>query len=161
MTFKILVCAIFASCLLFLSCTKDIGQSPTVTEYLDYRLDGINYHFDPVADTITVSSYLSFPANGSVMMYISCARWNPTPPGGLILTCQAPNPNAGTYPSSQPGVVWNGVTGITIPQNAIQVTLTSFAANMGEYFEGSFTGSFIDQGITHTLSGSFYVKRNH
>jgi hypothetical protein len=160
MKLKIFVCALLSTWVFFSNCKKDNVQSPTVQEYLDYRLDGINYHFEPIADTITATKQLYFPNDGSVLMYISCARWNLTPPGGLILTCHAPSVAAGTYPSSQPCVVWNGVSGLTIPPNAIQVTLSSFGANVGDYFEGTFTGTFNDQGITHTLNGSFYVKRN-
>ena len=156
--FTVLLIGIF-----FCTCRKETTTPrQTNQEYFDYTLDGISYHFEPIVDTLTVTSQLTSPPSGTpIRMYIVCMRWNQTSPGGITLTCVSPGAIPGTYPSSEPGAVWNGIAGFTIPQNAVQVSLNSYAANRGEFFKGTFIGSFIDQGTTHTLSGSFNVKRNY
>ena len=40
------------------------------------------------------------------------------------------------------------------------VTFTSFANIVGEFYEGSFNGSYTDNGATHTISTTFKVRRS-
>jgi hypothetical protein len=146
--------------LLLCQCKKNDPntQHTTAQEYFDFNLDGSAYHFNPVDDTLTVTHRLIAGTNVT-QMYISCFRRPSSTPshGVIILTCAQPNPVTGTYPSSLPCEV----NAMRIPETTVQVTQTSFAANIGDYFEGTFSGTFTDAGNTHNISGAFSVKQNY
>jgi hypothetical protein len=143
-------------CILFTQCTKNEPQVITEDEFFDYTLDGAAYHFTPAVDTFTVTAQPLFGTSISIM-YVSCFRRLAGIPGYIILTCAQSNAIPGSYPSSLPCEV----NAMGISQNSIQVIQTSYASTVGEYFEGTFSGSFTTTGITHTISGSFRAKRNY
>ncbi|MBA2744805.1 MAG: hypothetical protein H0U44_01145 [Flavisolibacter sp.] len=61
----------------------------------------------------------------------------------------------GTYPLTQ---IW--VNGKTATHPPISVTITSFPTAIGQFYEGSFSGSFTDaQNVTHTVSCQFRIRK--
>lgn len=150
------LCTLLICIAAFTSCSKHEARTQTAQEYIDYTLDGTSFHLDTVNDTLTVSNYISFGTTNTVS-YISGFRRTTGPVGYIILTCIQPSPGTGTYPSSLPCEV----NAMSIPDSSLQVTVTSYANNIGDYFEGTFSGNFIDAGVTHTISGAFRAKRNY
>lgn len=154
---KITILTLMLSATLFASCKKTAEREQSLQEYLNFNLDGIDYTLNPVDDTLTVAQQNIFGTT-NIQMYISGFRRTATSPTGyMILTTQQANQTIGTYPSSQPCEV----NGMGIPSGSLQIIQSSFATSIGEYFEGTFSGSFANNGTPHTLTGSFRAKRNY
>jgi hypothetical protein len=73
----------------------------------------------------------------------------------------------GTVPLEAITVVANGVTkGASVqapPSLHINVNVTEYAATIGQFYAGNFSGNFIDtfDSTTHSISCSFRVRKNH
>lgn len=107
------------------------GQTLTVPEPDGYSIDSIGF--------ASINLYGGFGTTSYISLQFSATQ-------------------AGTYPLeyfSNPTVGLSGAAAAGIITN-----LTNFPANPGEYFIGTFSGTYLDeQGATHTVSGSYRVKR--
>jgi hypothetical protein len=68
---------------------------------------------------------------------------------------------AGVYPVNFMSVLNYNRIGLAKPFNT---TLTSFPQNIGDYYEGNFSGSFIDSSaitVTHNINCSFRIRKNN
>jgi hypothetical protein len=120
-------------------------------QYINYTLDGNSF------------SLLSSNSDSLMAMNDSLGfKWiGGYEPGNatfksITVFFTATTPTPGTYPMTS--VSMNSIsTGLL--SNTSKVILTSFAALVGQYYEGSFSGAFANG--THTFSGNFRVKRKN
>ena len=67
----------------------------------------------------------------------------------------------GIYPVNFMIVLNYNRIGLTKPFN---ITLTSFPQNIGDFYEGNFSGSFVDSSaitVTHKINCSFRIRKNN
>jgi len=117
-------------------------------EYIQYNLDGqVFTAVEPYGGLIDSMNnnqtiYLYREASGTTSM--------------ISLSFNASQP--GTYPMTYFSV--NNLGIVQAQMGNITTNLTTFAANVGDYFIGTFSGSFQDnQGGNHTITGSYRVIR--
>ncbi len=124
-------------------------------QYINYTIDSSIYY------------YINSTANDSLTAYTNSQG---VPPAGVItyimgdrigfnnIYFSATGANAvGTYPVGTLQVQSSSNLILIQPFN---VTFTSFANNVGEFYEGSFNGSYTDSGAIHTISTTFKVRRS-
>lgn len=122
------------------------------TEMIDYTLDGTTYHIGASDSTLAYSKGDSIgnTVNSTIIM------GNKTPDQIEVIlktTAQAP----GSYQLLSISVQNYRQNTIVQPLN---VNLTSFPKNAGEFYEGSFTGQFKDgSNVTHNITCTFRVRR--
>jgi hypothetical protein len=127
------------------------------TEYINYIIDGTNYSLTSPGDTLNTSRYQDSLTNEFVTN-LTGRRLNSGTVGQFFsLSFRHANHAAGVYPavSFSAANFWQNT--LVSPFN---VTITSYPATVGQFYEGSFTGSFIMSGVTHTTSGTFRVRRD-
>lgn len=116
-------------------------------EYIQYTLDGqvftVAEPYGGLIDSVSSQSiYLYSESSGTTTMISFSFNASQT----------------GTYPMTYFTV--NNLGVVQAQTGNITTNLTSFAANIGDYFIGTFSGNFQDnQGVNHTISGSYRVKR--
>jgi hypothetical protein len=127
------------------------GCGTSSAEYIDYTLDGTNYHF--AAGDSLMAYYMDSTGTARDVTYIMGAKSPNFISFNINTTAQA----AGTYALKTLSVQNYFQTTVVQPLN---VNLTSFAPSAGQFFEGSFTGQFKDgSNVTHNISCTFRVRR--
>ena len=136
---------------------NDIGNiaacGTSIDQYINYTIDGINTNLSAPADSLTA---FTFPdSSGQFISYISGVRMQS---GAVVnyINFQFKHPvqSAGTY------AVFNLSTSSfsqTTPQS-LNVTLTNYPASVGQFYEGTISGTF-NSGSTHSTSGTFRIRR--
>ena len=119
-------------------------------EYIQYTLDGQTFTAsEPYGGLID-----SMNTNQTIYLYREASGTTTI----ISLSFNASQP--GTYPMTYFSVNNLGVS--QAQMGNITTNLTTFAANVGDYFMGTFSGSFQDnQGVNHMISGSYRVKRDY
>ncbi|GAB4093180.1 carboxypeptidase-like regulatory domain-containing protein [Flaviaesturariibacter terrae] len=126
--------------------------SQSAAEYLNYTVDGGTQVSMSSSDSL---NYYSSQVQGTT-------NWN-TYIGGMTLPGTGSNHNfsmnftspaaAGTYP----------VTSFYADQqnnsSSVTTTITSWPAALGDYIQGTFTGTYVVGAATHTVSGSYRLRR--
>ena len=128
----------------------DIVVCTGLDEYIQYTLDGQLFTVaEPSAYAVD-----SFGTDLNINLY---GPFN----GTTTNISLAFNANqAGMYPMTNFSV--NNSTASLAQAGNVTTNLTTFAAAVGDYFIGTFGGSFQDnQGVNHTVSGNYRVKRDY
>lgn len=134
-----------------------IACGTSAAQFINYTLDGVSYSITSAEapDSIYGFTYQygTSTFQNTLMGYKFSLNKN------ISFAFTSGSQAAGTYPIDYINVQNYGSSAIIAPST---VTLTSFPAASGAFFEGSFTGSFRDSvNLTpvHTVSGSFKVRR--
>jgi hypothetical protein len=121
------------------------------TEFIDYTLDGTNYHFG------TSDSLLAYSADSLGTASDFTTIMGAKSPNFLQFRIKTTAQTAGSYALTTLSVQNYFQTTVVSPLN---VNLTSFATSAGQFYQGSFNGQFKDgSNVTHTLSCTFRVRR--
>jgi hypothetical protein len=122
-------------------------------QYINYTLDGISYSIS--GSSIDSSMYGSTNDSGytSISGYGGSGNISTTVQGSIV----------GTFPMLNLSV--NNYQNADLEQPST-ITFTSYPASVGNFYEGSLNGSFIsyrntDSAITHTITGTFKVRRSN
>jgi hypothetical protein len=124
------------------------------SQFINYTLDGTDY-------TITNSdndSLVAFNIQNSGTLVKTYVAGNHSPDNHMQFDFTG-DALAGIYPLNWLNVINYNRIGLTKPFN---VTITSFPQNSGEFYEGNFSGSFIDSSatsVTHNINCSFRIKK--
>lgn len=121
-------------------------------QYINYTLDG-NDHALSNSGNDSLVAY-SFPAGALFTTHIQGFD----SPGNLLHFDFTGKATAGSYPVNS--LVVANYDDITLDK-PFNVTITAFPKNPGEFYEGSFSGSFTDSSdkpITHHINCSFRIK---
>lgn len=135
--------------------TTDFGNvtacGTVSTEYIDYTLDGTNYHFG------TGDSLLAYGADSAGTASDFTTIMGAKTPNFIQFRINTTAPAAGTYALTVLSVQNYFQTIVVSPLN---VNLTSYATSAGQFYQGSFTGQFKDAAnVTHSISCTFRVRR--
>ena len=128
----------------------------SVNEYINYTLDGTDYTIDnnntsdPNRDSL-INGYL---LNG---VFTSINGLDSQTGNSISFTVADANAT-GTYPLHSLAARSNDSAVLTQPFN---ITLTKYPAVAGEFFEGNFSGSYIQGTSSHTISATFRARRNY
>lgn len=126
----------------------------SAVQFINYTLDGVNYSISSNIAGDSITSYTS-DSSGTTLSGFQ------NPPGnqiwfGAVMTNSTP----GTYVVDELEVQnykYQDISFIT----PYKITFTNFPRSVGQFYEGSFTGSFRDRSnVDHTLSGTFKVRRS-
>jgi len=122
----------------------------SATQFINYTVDGTNYTVNSNSTQDSLAAYVS-PVQGttSYSTYIMGAS------GNNIITFNFQGP-AGTGTFAANGLYINGQQ---TANNNITVTVTSWPAQLGQFMEGTFTGTYVTGGTTRNLSGNFKLRR--
>jgi len=121
-------------------------------EYINCKLDGINYAFP-------LDSFMVYSAQDPMQattFYTYISVWQPV---NSISFSFSGDTAPGVYPLNTLFVSSYNRIALTRPFN---VSLTSFPQNLGEFFDGSFSGSFKDSSdlsVNHAISCSFHIRK--
>jgi hypothetical protein len=123
-------------------------------QYINYTYDGISYSVSSaVSDSLVAGTGPVQGTTGS-KTYISGAHQNEYIQFSFNHSSNAP----GTYPVSY--ITVGNAMSRTNP--AVSAILTNFPAAIGDFYQGSFSGTFTadSTGANHTINGTFKVRRN-
>jgi hypothetical protein len=124
-------------------------------QFVDYTLDGVNYRISSTVQQDSLTAFTDSLQSPSKTTYLNGAQVG----GANEITLRFSHAALanGTYALTYLAVQnYQNVT-IVSPFN---VVVTNFPQAAGQFYEGSFTGSFKDMAnATHTLSGTFKMRR--
>lgn len=125
----------------------DITVCASLDEYIEYTLDGNNF---TIADP---EGYVIDSVGAPTLIYLISFNGTTT---NIYLGFNAEQ--AGTYSLNDFSV--NNLNAYPIQNSNLTTDLTNFPSQSGDYFIGTFGGTFqAEQGGTHTVSGNYRVKR--
>ncbi|HEY0732618.1 MAG TPA: hypothetical protein VGD33_09385, partial [Chitinophagaceae bacterium] len=106
--------------------------------------DSLTAYTEPVPGSNAFSTVIQGSRSGS-------------PPEYLTFSFGHPSPTSGTYPIHFVEVNLLISNNLISPSNVI---VSNFPQNIGEFYEGTFSGSFqLPSSGTHTLSGIFRIRK--
>jgi hypothetical protein len=125
-------------------------------QYVNFTLDGVAQTFNSQAPD-SLMAY-TVPQQGTTQYStLVTASHNAAPFGAIYFSFMHPTFSAGTYAATQLSV--GTTTGATIVP-PFNIVVTNFPQNVGEYYEGTFSGSYIQQSTTHVITnGTFRVRK--
>lgn len=130
----------------------------SAVQFFNYTLNGTNY---ALSSTVPQDSLIAYTSQqGSTPFYTQFYGLNIGANKSISLQFSSPAAAAGTYPITYMTAQNQNATAPIAPSNVI---ITSFPLSAGGFFEGSFSGSYKDStnlSITHTVSGTFRLRRN-
>ncbi len=121
------------------------------SEFIQYNLDGTDYSFSPPKDSAFAyssaynSGYILYVSGADITKYINLNFIN--------------NGTIGTYPLTSLAV--NNFSNMALV-NPLNVIVTNYAQNAGEFYEGNFSGQFRDSSNLvplHNISCSFRLRK--
>lgn len=137
--------------------TTDFGSvsacGTSSTEFIDYTIDGTNYHFGTGDSLYAYTGIDSLGGASANYTKVFGAK----SPNTLFFTFYSTGQTAGSYPLTILSAQNYSQTTVVQPSN---VNLTNFATSVGQFYEGSLSGQFKDaSNVTHTVSCTFRVRR--
>lgn len=139
---------------------NDVGNvvacGTSIDQYINYTLDGINTSLTAPADSLTAFTFPDSIGSG-FNTYMSGVRIQ----SGIVISYinlqfDHAAQSAGTYSVFD-------ISTSTFPQTIVTqpftVTLNKYPASVGQFYEGTFSGSF-NSGNSHTINGTFRIRRN-
>ena len=120
-------------------------------QYINYTLDGTNYSLTSAAND-SLTAYSASQGSTNTITYIMGDRV-----GSDNINFNAPAGATGIFPVQRLTVQGHYNTTLVTPFN---VTFTKFAAAVGDFYEGSFSGNFTDSSINHTINTTFRIRRS-
>ena len=135
--------------------TTDFGSlsacGTVSTEFIDYTLDGSNFHLGSTDSLLSYS--VDSVGTATDFTYVMGSR----SPNFIQFHINTTAQTAGSYALTALSVQNYFQNTIVQPLN---VNLTSFALSAGQFYEGNFTGQFKDgSNVTHNVSCTFRVRR--
>ncbi|MCW3073409.1 MAG: carboxypeptidase regulatory-like protein [Flaviaesturariibacter sp.] len=123
-------------------------------QFINYTLDGTAYSITSTNPNDSLTGYtLDSVANAQKRTFLNGMTMGTT--NKLNLRFNHTAFVSGTYPASE--LIVNGFTQTTLTQ-PFNVIVTAMPTAIGQYYEGSFSGSFTSGG-NHTISGTFRIRR--
>ena len=114
---------------------------------MNYTLDGTNYNYDNTNPNSGIAVY-----DSTFNLHTLYAYGNGTNGVNISFLATA----AGAAPISS--MYLNNIAA-NMALSTISLTLTNYPATSSEYYEGNFSGTFVDTGgVTHTLTLSFRAR---
>ena len=141
--------------------TTDAGNisacGTATTQFINYTIDGTAYNLTAPADSL-----VAYSSPDSTTAQLRTTFQGMRLSGGTVsqyfnLSFNQANTAAGTYPATSFSTQAYPQPLLVQPFN---VVITSYPASVGQFYEGSFSGSFTSGGTSHTASGSFRIRRN-
>lgn len=127
----------------------------TTTQFINITDNSVTYTLSPESTPIDSTYTGTFPLTNGFYTYVNCK--NPGVTKSIYFDFNHPNMVPGTF------TIPHLTTEANLNYNAIvpsDVTITKFAENIGEYLEGSFSGSYNSQTTgLHNVSGTFRLRR--
>lgn len=123
-------------------------------EFFNYTLDGVTYVIGPNPGDSLWATMLVQGSGGQTMLNAQDA------PGGvnhIYVTFYHPVFAPGNYFMQDIVVQFNSQ--VTLQTNAT-VTITNFANNVGDFYEGSISAQFVSSSGLHNVAGNFRIKRS-
>ncbi|RYY41076.1 MAG: carboxypeptidase regulatory-like domain-containing protein [Chitinophagaceae bacterium] len=123
----------------------------SASEYINYTIDGGAQVSLVAGDSL--SYYAGQQGATSWTTYISGDNMS-TPRHNLSMSFTSPTATAGTYPLASLYVDGQQNSSFTVT-----TTVNVWPPTLGDYITGTFTGSYVTGSGTHTLSGSYRLRR--
>jgi hypothetical protein len=123
-------------------------------QFINYTYDGTSYSISStIGDSLT--SYTT-PLQGTTMLqtFITGSHLN----NSISFRFTSPSAVPGTYPAMSFSVNNSSMSTNATPTPSIVVT--NFPTVIGDFYLGTFAGTFMDSLTTHTVNGSFKVRKN-
>ena len=125
-------------------------------QFINFSLDNINYSITSAASDSLIA--YTETVNGSSGTFISGIQNSNTNNSIIFTVLNAGGP--GSFPLNTLYVRNYNYNSITLTQ-PFNITFTNFASNVGEFYQGSFSGQFTDSlSEVHTINSTFKVRRN-
>ncbi|MEO5893532.1 MAG: carboxypeptidase-like regulatory domain-containing protein [Ferruginibacter sp.] len=138
--------------------TTDAGNiiacGTSSAQFINYKLNGVDHELSNLSDSALYLS--SIPAAGTIYNIAMGGYQSTENSIYLAFTCEA---RAGVYPVNTLFVTDHSRIGLIRPFN---VTVTSFPLHPGGFYEGNFSGNFVDSTdvlITQKINGSFRLMK--
>jgi len=140
--------------------TTDAGSisacGTTTAQFINYTIDGTSYNLTAPADSLVAYSYQDSISNQIVTQFNGTRASGGSITQYLSLSFRHPAHVAGTYAAN-----YFSVTGYPQPTlvQPFNVVITNYPATIGQFYEGSFSGTFTAGAASHTASGTFRIRR--
>jgi hypothetical protein len=130
----------------------------SAAQYINFTLDGTSYSITDASDSI--GAYTQ-PLGGTTTgpYYTSISGWQNTSGGGNIsFSFEHAIAGPGTYPMATLNVQ---TFQQAVLSNTSSVTITSYPANVGDFYEGTFSAAFTVGTTVHNVTNAqFRIRRN-
>lgn len=133
----------------------------SAVQYINYEIDGVPHSYGYAAGDSLVA-YTS-PQQGTSQFYtmFGAADNSGAGGGGIVLSFFSPSVAPGTYQVLDLGLGGTGGGSVALVQ-PFNVVITNFPQNVGEFYEGTFSGNYTVNSVTHTITnGSFRFRRSY
>ncbi|MGZ8544626.1 MAG: hypothetical protein ACXWV0_04985, partial [Flavisolibacter sp.] len=140
---------------------NDIGNlaacGTTIEQYINYSIDGISYNLAAPVDSLMAYTYQDSTQTSGYSTYINGMRLA----GGAVVSSVELSFNHATLANGtyQATVMNNHVFQQTTLDQPFNVVITNFPTAPGQFYEGSFSGTFTAN-VTHTVTGTFRIRKN-
>ncbi|MCG2617626.1 carboxypeptidase-like regulatory domain-containing protein [Terrimonas sp. NA20] len=131
----------------------------SATQFVNYTIDGVSYQLNNFNAADSFTHYVFPMQQPATEVGHSMGASNLATGRLLWLSFISPGAAAGTYPLGRLSVNQYGNTSVISPAT---VSVTKYPQVIGQYIEGTFTGSFRDsvgQDPVHRINGSFRLRR--
>ncbi len=128
------------------------------SQFISYTLDGTNYTVSDASDSLAAYTQgVSGTTSGPFVTWIMGAD-NTSMGANISFSFNHDNQVAGTYPMATMNVqTFQQV----VLNNAANVVVTNFPASVGQFYEGSFSGSFTIGSTVHNVTnGQFRIRKD-
>ena len=122
-------------------------------QYINYKLDNVTYNITSAAND-SITAYSSGLGTANPTTYI---MGNSISNNSNSIYFSAAAGALGTF-ALQQLTVGNFSSVALIPP--FNITFTQFATTVGSFYEGSFSGSFSDSSVIHTINSNFKIRRS-
>jgi hypothetical protein len=125
-------------------------------QYVNFDLDGVAQTYNSQVPDSLMAYTVPQQGTGQFSTLVSVSH-NAAPFGSFYFSFMHPTLAAGTYPATQ--LTINNSTLVTLIQ-PFNIVVTNFPQNIGEYYEGTFSGMYMSQTTTHVISnGTFRIRK--
>ncbi len=128
------------------------------SQFISYTLDGTNYNVTDASDSLAAYTQgVNGTTSGPFVTWIIGAE-NTSMGANISFSFNHDNQVAGTYPMATMNVqTFQQV----VLNNAANVVITNFPASVGQFYEGSFSGSFTIGSTVHNVTnGQFRIRKD-
>jgi hypothetical protein len=135
-----------------------IACGTSSTQFINYTLDGTNYSLVSPADSITGRT-IALQTSGFRTVINGFSLNTTGSLNKISLEFSHPNTAPGTFTGVGISVNSSFASGSNTARPS--VTMTTFPALVGQFYEGTIAGQYVDSATgTHTINGTFRVRRN-
>ncbi|HEX6334564.1 MAG TPA: hypothetical protein VFZ78_10080, partial [Flavisolibacter sp.] len=125
-------------------------------QYINYTFDGTSYSItNPATDSLMA---FTGALQGTTLLQTLISGFSSG--ANIAFRFNHPTPAAGTYQMTMLQVN-NTMAGNSTTPLTPTVVVTNYPAAVGDYYEGTFSGTYVDnQAVTHVISGNFRLRKN-